>query len=70
VVERLDTPQVYINYLTTLGRKHIMYEAEPELLDQIGYLFLTSIKTILEKEVSHFPSCQGVSGRFDASHFV
>ena len=53
VVEKLDTPHVYINYLTTLGRKHIMYEAEPELLDQIGYLFLTSIKTILEREVSY-----------------
>jgi len=51
VVEKLDTPEVYINYLTTLGRKHIMYEAEPELLDQIGYLFLTSIKAILEREV-------------------
>lgn len=40
MIEKIDTPEVYINYLTTLGRKHIMYEAQPEYLDQVCNLNL------------------------------
>jgi len=54
VIERIDDPESYIGYLTILGQKHVMYEAEPKYIDQMGYMFLSSIKPILEKEVSEF----------------
>ena len=51
VVDRLDDPSSYLSYLSILGEKHIMYEADPESMDQMGFMFLTAIKPILEKEV-------------------
>ncbi|XP_059087578.1 globin-like [Tigriopus californicus] len=50
VVDRIDTPETYIKYLTMLGQKHVMYDAEPQYLNQMGFMFLAAIQPILEKE--------------------
>eukprot|EP00095_Tigriopus_kingsejongensis_P001661 maker-scaffold670_size114954-snap-gene-0.19 protein:Tk01661 transcript:maker-scaffold670_size114954-snap-gene-0.19-mRNA-1 annotation:"dual specificity mitogen-activated protein kinase kinase 5-like" len=50
VVHNIDEPTVYIKYLTMLGQKHVMYEAEPQYLNQMGFMFLSAIQPLLEKE--------------------
>jgi len=53
VVNRIDQPKSYLGYLAILGQKHFMYEANPEFMDQMGYMFLAAIKPILEAQVSY-----------------
>lgn len=48
----LDEPERYKTYLSILGQKHTMYEAEPRFMDQMGLMFITAVKPLLEKEVS------------------
>lgn len=42
-----------------LGQKHVMYDAEPQYLNQMGFMFLAAIQPILEKEViSELKKCR------------
>ena len=50
-VDLIEDPEKEKEYLVMLGQKHILYEAKPEYLHQMGYLFLSTIKPLLEKEV-------------------
>ena len=51
MVENIDEPAKYASHLKILGEKHIMYEADPNFLQQMGFMFLAAIQPILEQEV-------------------
>ena len=53
VVEKIDEPETYLPHLHILGQKHVMYEIDVNHIDQMGYMFLSGIKTALENKVSH-----------------
>ncbi len=50
IVDRIEDPPSYIGYLSILGQKHAMYDADPTAMDQMGYMFLAAIQPVLEKE--------------------
>lgn len=51
VVGMIDDPGKYNQYLRILGQKHVFYEADAELFQQVAFMFLATIKPLLEQEV-------------------
>lgn len=47
----INEPEKYLCYLEVLGQKHVLYEAEPELMELVACKMLESINDILKAEV-------------------
>ena len=52
LIKKLDNTEECITYLQNLGKKHVMYGADKELIHALAWTMFDCIHSFLEKEVS------------------